>query len=177
MYETPWIERQCRCPDNQLQQQQPHIIYHHKDKKLNDRKYQQYYDDEKRLQQKRLLDLDQGGDHFKDENKHIKDILKKLGTIYNTEDIIMDEKEDHEQQLYLHKNLLKKDPVYSVDNAVEFHGVKKFRHSAHRMDFPTIGGCSSLIGSDDGHTISDKTRHYKLCEPVHKLPTCRLVSF
>ncbi|ODN05818.1 hypothetical protein Ocin01_00851 [Orchesella cincta] len=35
------------------------------------------------------------------------------------------------------------------------------------------GECSSSILSNDGHTITDKTRHYKLCEPVRKLPKCR----
>ncbi|XP_015118497.1 protein giant-lens [Diachasma alloeum] len=33
--------------------------------------------------------------------------------------------------------------------------------------------CPSTIHADDGHTIVDKTRQYKLCEPVKRLPICR----
>ncbi|XP_015522888.1 protein giant-lens [Neodiprion lecontei] len=33
--------------------------------------------------------------------------------------------------------------------------------------------CPSSLHADDGHTIVDKTRQYKLCEPVKRLPICR----
>ncbi|XP_076664570.1 protein argos isoform X2 [Andrena cerasifolii] len=33
--------------------------------------------------------------------------------------------------------------------------------------------CPSSLDGDDGHTIVDKTRQYKLCEPVKRLPICR----
>ncbi|XP_075227347.1 protein argos [Lycorma delicatula] len=33
--------------------------------------------------------------------------------------------------------------------------------------------CSNNLLSNDGHTITDKTRHYKLCEPVKRLPRCK----
>ncbi|KOC59973.1 Protein giant-lens [Habropoda laboriosa] len=33
--------------------------------------------------------------------------------------------------------------------------------------------CPSSLYGDDGHTIVDKTRQYKLCEPVKRLPICR----
>ena len=33
--------------------------------------------------------------------------------------------------------------------------------------------CPSSLHGDDGHTIVDKTRQYKLCEPVKRLPICR----
>ncbi|XP_044020003.1 protein giant-lens [Aphidius gifuensis] len=33
--------------------------------------------------------------------------------------------------------------------------------------------CPSSLGSNDGYTIIDKTRQYKLCEPVKRLTTCR----
>nr|3C9A_A Chain A, Protein giant-lens [Drosophila melanogaster]3C9A_B Chain B, Protein giant-lens [Drosophila melanogaster]3CGU_A Chain A, Protein giant-lens [unidentified]3CGU_B Chain B, Protein giant-lens [unidentified] len=33
--------------------------------------------------------------------------------------------------------------------------------------------CPSSLGVEDGHTIADKTRHYKMCQPVHKLPVCK----
>ncbi|KAL0270764.1 UNVERIFIED_CONTAM: hypothetical protein PYX00_008063 [Menopon gallinae] len=33
--------------------------------------------------------------------------------------------------------------------------------------------CPSGLGPHDGHTLTDKTRQFKLCEPVKKLPKCR----
>ncbi|KAJ8668945.1 hypothetical protein QAD02_000204 [Eretmocerus hayati] len=33
--------------------------------------------------------------------------------------------------------------------------------------------CSSSLHADDGHSIVDKTRMFKLCEPVKHLPVCR----
>lgn len=51
-------------------------------------------------------------------------------------------------------------------------------HNGHRAREPIsfIGGCPSGLGVDDGHTIADKTRHYKMCQPVHKLPVCKWVE-
>ncbi|XP_015927105.1 protein giant-lens [Parasteatoda tepidariorum] len=33
--------------------------------------------------------------------------------------------------------------------------------------------CSTSIQADDGHTVVDRTRQYKVCETVDRLPTCR----
>ncbi|XP_046400555.1 protein giant-lens [Ischnura elegans] len=33
--------------------------------------------------------------------------------------------------------------------------------------------CSKALDASDGHTLTDKTRQYKLCEPIKKLPKCR----
>ncbi|XP_014472816.1 PREDICTED: protein giant-lens [Dinoponera quadriceps] len=38
---------------------------------------------------------------------------------------------------------------------------------------PNGRACPSSLHGDDGHTIVDKTRRYKLCEPVKRLPICR----
>ncbi|XP_050458931.1 protein giant-lens [Cataglyphis hispanica] len=38
---------------------------------------------------------------------------------------------------------------------------------------PNGRACPSSLHEDDGHTIIDKTRRYKLCEPVKRLPICR----
>ncbi|XP_053977871.1 protein giant-lens isoform X4 [Hylaeus volcanicus] len=38
---------------------------------------------------------------------------------------------------------------------------------------PDARSCPSSLHGDDGHTIVDKTRQYKLCEPVKRLPICR----
>ncbi|KYM84700.1 hypothetical protein ALC53_05093 [Atta colombica] len=37
---------------------------------------------------------------------------------------------------------------------------------------PNGRACPSSLHGDDGHTIVDKTRRYKLCEPVKRLPIC-----
>lgn len=33
--------------------------------------------------------------------------------------------------------------------------------------------CSMSLEANDGHTVTDKTRQFKTCEPVKKLPKCR----
>ncbi|XP_071055168.1 protein giant-lens [Onthophagus taurus] len=33
--------------------------------------------------------------------------------------------------------------------------------------------CSNSLTSDDGYTLTDRLRQYKMCEPVRKLPKCR----
>lgn len=38
---------------------------------------------------------------------------------------------------------------------------------------PGRQSCPSQLSATDGHTITDKTRQFKLCEPVKKLPKCR----
>ncbi|XP_014293773.1 protein giant-lens [Halyomorpha halys] len=38
---------------------------------------------------------------------------------------------------------------------------------------PNQRKCPGLVTANDGHTITDKTRQFKLCEPVKKLPRCR----
>ncbi|KMQ88963.1 giant-lens protein, partial [Lasius niger] len=38
---------------------------------------------------------------------------------------------------------------------------------------PNGRACPSSLHGDDGYTIVDKTRRYKLCEPVKRLPICR----
>lgn len=40
---------------------------------------------------------------------------------------------------------------------------------------PAENKCSISPAADDGYTLADKTRQYKMCEPIKKLPRCRLV--
>lgn len=204
LYETPWIERQCRCPAPTFTQSPAahrHVIYHHKTvnnnnqnllpsptlststNNNNNNKYQQYYDDDIRIQQKRMLDFNGGDDdddvdsNVTNEHKHIRDILKKLGTIYDADDIL----DDHHQQPHHHSQQSSTTTTTMNSRGGASSGTggaqknTRFRHGglAHRNDFTKTGGCSSYIGMEDGHTIADKTRQYKLCEPVHKLPVCR----
>lgn len=38
---------------------------------------------------------------------------------------------------------------------------------------PGVPPCSQMLSPADGHTITDKTRQFKLCEPIKMLPKCR----
>ncbi|XP_050536990.1 protein giant-lens [Daktulosphaira vitifoliae] len=38
---------------------------------------------------------------------------------------------------------------------------------------PGTAPCSQMLSPADGHTITDKTRQFKLCEPIKMLPKCR----
>lgn len=106
-------------------------------------------------------------DH-EDEDQHLKMLLRKLGVMYNEDDVVVGDENENETSGY-HK------PSTGTDsNAVgSYHDTKRMRHSVHRMDVQRMGGCPTAISSDDGHTLADKTRYYKLCEPIHKLPQCR----
>ena len=109
----------------------------------------------------KLMDNDNSDYDF--ENDHIKNLFHKLGVVYNQDDIMGD------SEYYEYDTSVGKPSSNSVLQDVT---QTKFRHAAHR-DVQRTGGCPSAIGIDDGHTIADKTRLYKLCEPVHKLPVCR----
>lgn len=41
---------------------------------------------------------------------------------------------------------------------------------------PNKKKCPGSLASDDGFTIADKTRRYKMCESVKKLPKCRYLT-
>lgn len=130
------------------------------------------------LEQKVKFDNVAGGGHqstdYDLEAEHIENLMHKLGAMHNHDDIMADtdyadydatSSNNVQTRPYLKKNF------DGSSNAV-LQDVLKFRHAAHR-DVPRIGGCPSSVNVDDGHTIADKTRLYKLCEPVHKLPLCR----
>ncbi|XP_030380348.1 protein giant-lens [Scaptodrosophila lebanonensis] len=184
LYETPWIERQCRCPEsNRLPN---NIILHHHTHSVHSepttgvegQKYRSYYEKEKSLQHKRLL-LGEFNDK-KFESLHLKKLMQKWGAVY--EDDLHLRSTDYLEQDY---NDALPAPAYdenAADNEFphaprrEFGGTAHMRHSGHRGQkepLTFIGGCPSSLGVEDGHTIVDKTRHYKLCQPVHKLPVCK----
>ncbi|KAJ6628665.1 Protein giant-lens, partial [Pseudolycoriella hygida] len=162
LYETPWIERQCRCPKSIAKHS--HIINHPKELKLNVKQmYNLLVDDPKPK-----LDALMGSEPDAD-SQHLKTLFRKLGVFYDQDDIVMDENDYNDyhtnNQLNHKSRLLRK-------QFADSHDARKFRHSNHKVDIQRIGGCPSAVGTEDGHTIADKTRHYKLCEPVHKLPIC-----
>ncbi|XP_037934471.1 protein giant-lens [Teleopsis dalmanni] len=199
LYETPWIERQCRCPEvNHM----PNIIIHHhhshhQSSKENAAsphsnsygdKFRNYYEREKILHHKRLLVSEFADKKF--ESLHLKKFIQKLGAMYK------DDLQLQPSDYYEHAD---NDAVPSIEDLDEItdnefphtprHSTYSMRgittntahmrhsgHMTHRAKEAAtsfIGGCPSGLGIEDGHTIADKTRHYKLCEPVHKLPVCK----
>lgn len=129
------------------------------------------------FQHKKLQNLDEK----KIENLHLKRLIRKLDAVYQ-DDIILDENDFHDTEEIInnnptsyhnHKNHLNME--LQKELRIRPHEINKLRHSGHHRDrdFPQISGCPSSLGIDDGHTIADKTRHYKLCNPIHKLPICR----
>lgn len=193
LYETPWIERQCRCSDlNRI----PNVILHHKDSYSRHEKFHSYYESEKLLQHKRLLDYNESSRKF--ESIHFKKLMQKLGAVYSDEldldDVMLDDNEaaavvpeatgsdsDGADGFEIHDNEFPMPVVQHRGGSYKTGGVgAHMRHSGHSnhnghraKEIPFIGGCPSSLGIEDGHTIVDKTRHYKLCNPVHKLPVCR----
>lgn len=123
---------------------------------------------------------DGGGSSLGDfnlESEHIKNLMHKLGAIYNQDDVMADnEYNDYDgsnsNNVQSHPYLKNKKFDGSNNAVLPDVVATKFRHAAHR-EVQRIGGCPSAVNVDDGHTIADKTRLYKLCEPVHKLPLCR----
>ncbi|XP_017017783.1 protein giant-lens [Drosophila kikkawai] len=164
LYETPWIERQCRCPESNRMPNNV-IIHHHSHNlggSLDTSKYRNYYEREKLLQHKRML-LGEFQDK-KFESLHLKKLMQKLGAVYEDE---LDQSPDYNDAL----------PYTELQDNEFPRGSAHMRHSGHRgsKESPAsfIGGCPSSLGVEDGHTIADKTRHYKMCQPVHKLPVCK----
>lgn len=113
------------------------------------------------------------------DDQHLKMLFRKLGVFYNQDDIVMN---DHDYADFHHITgsglhrahpFRKVSPGYAGGSSSADKTDKKLRHSVHRMDVQRLGGCPNSITAEDGHTIADKTRYYKLCEPIHKLPQCR----
>lgn len=175
MYGTPWIERQCRCP-------QPK--HHHaaddmeKNHVLNTRNRHAI------LHNLRLGDI--GHNMYDFERENIKNFLMKLGMLHemqentmNNDDYYESDQEDydysgddHGQHSVIQSNSLKNQHHKNSDNeAIEIVKMTKIRHHGHSTQ--SNGHCSNSMHSNDGHTIADKTRLYKVCEPVQKLPLCR----
>lgn len=159
LYGTPWLERQCRCPTTS-----PHIISHQIQKNIAD-----YYD------------VVAEGDDVISNNKlvdtvTIRRLMKKLGAVHR-DDISLEGDDDN-----LEDNI-----VYHHKHSKNHHHQRHYgHHSSHYKsnkvtvaaagmgnNLPNISGCPIGLGVDDGHTIADKTRHYKLCNPVYGLPVCR----
>lgn len=157
-------------------------------------KYRSYYEKEKLLQHKRLLVSDFGDKRF--ESLHMKKLMQKLGAVYQDDldlqpsdfletnedsgggaqdDFDLDEINENE---FPHMPPRRTPAVVHQQHisATSSNNAAHMRHSGHSnraKELSYIGGCPSGLGIEDGHTIADKTRHYKLCSPVHKLPVCK----
>lgn len=180
LYGTPWIERQCRCPpakhhhifegaiesgkerNSILSARNRHAILHN------------------------LKLSESTGNLYDFESEHIKNVLMKLGMLHNAEDSLMKEADDYmnesdsDEMNYsaeeTFSSMFPKNRHRTQDNeAIEVVKMTKIRHhnNVHGGGHTTNSQCSNAITSNDGYTIADKTRLYKMCEPVQKLPLCR----
>ncbi|EDW73322.2 uncharacterized protein Dwil_GK17485, partial [Drosophila willistoni] len=177
LYETPWIERQCRCPESNRMPNNV-ILHYHSNHQGGDRhsssssSSSNWMKEKLMMQHKRLL-LGEFQDK-KFESLHMKKLMQKLGAVYE-DDLQLPSSMDYNNMEY--NDALPAAQTYEEVADNEFpRGNAHMRHSGHRglketMSF--IGGCPSSLGVEDGHTIADKTRHYKMCQPVHKLPVCK----
>lgn len=175
LYETPWIERQCRCPESNRMPNNVIVHHHEHGHGLPEgQKHRSYYEKEKH---KRLL---LGDGLYRDkryESLHLKKLMQKLGAVY--EDDLQLQSSDYVERSPDYNEALPPSYEQVADNElphVPSRGGTHMRHSGHRGQKEAtsfIGGCPSSLGVEDGHTIADKTRHYKLCQPVHKLPICK----
>ncbi|XP_076340555.1 protein giant-lens-like [Tachypleus tridentatus] len=61
---------------------------------------------------------------------------------------------------------------WSVCNRVDVYSAPWVER---RCRCPGKKTCSLSLSDQDGHTVVAKTRQYKICEPVRKLPVCRYI--
>lgn len=160
MYGTPWLERQCRCPTTSQ-----HVITHQIQKNIAD-----YYDvvneGDEDLKNNKLVDT-----------ISIRRLMKKLGAVHKDDLLLEDDDHNMEDNILYH--------IYK--HPKNHHHQRHYGHRSHYRhnnivtnmgnNLPNISGCPIGLGVDDGHTIADKTRHYKLCNPVYDLPVCRYSFF
>ncbi|CAD7004957.1 unnamed protein product [Ceratitis capitata] len=178
LYETPWIERQCRCPELN---RQPHIILHHhthhsasgSGELTSHDKYRSYYERSDFCNINRL-----GAVYEEDLHLQPSDYASPSSGSSNSEDNdALPNSQEDELLSELSDNEFPHTPsrrnYYSVESSTAH--MRHSGHNGHRAKEPIsfIGGCPSALGVEDGYTIADKTRHYKMCQPIHKLPVCK----
>lgn len=102
--------------------------------------------------------------------------MKKLGAVHR-DDLLLDDDDDDnmEDNIVYHHNKHSKNHHHQRHYGHHSHYKHNKVASTTSMgnNLPNISGCPIGLGVDDGHTIADKTRHYKLCNPVYGLPVCR----
>ncbi|XP_053210767.1 protein giant-lens-like [Panonychus citri] len=79
-------------------------------------------------------------------------------------------KEKHFTISKKYDNILRKCESWQVCNKVDTYSAPWIERQCR---CPNSKPCSTSLNSNDGRTIIDKTKQYKICEPVNKLTTCR----
>lgn len=175
LYGTPWIERQCRCPPAKH-----HHVYDGAIETANERN--SILSARNRHAILHNLKLSEStGNLYDFESEHIKNVLQKLGMLHNVEASLMKDAEDYLNDSEPDEYNYSDEESYSAKNrhrmqdneAIEVIKTTKIRHHNNVHGHTQPNQCSNAITSNDGYTIADKTRLYKMCEPVQKLPLCR----
>lgn len=180
LYGTPWIERQCRCPPVKH-----HHIFEGAIEAGNERN--SILNARNRHAILHNLKLSEStGNLYDFESEHIKNVLMKLGMLHNAEDSLMKDADDYmnenesdeinyseEQEESLSSKLPRNRHRSQSNEAFEVRKMTKIRHHNNVHGQKQNSQCSNAITSNDGYTIADKTRLYKMCEPIQRLPLCR----
>lgn len=178
--DAPFIERQCICP--QATAAAAPVVYQYN---LDNRpaSLQNHLKNVQRNRPQRILDLNYNNVRVPGvEEAYIKELMMKLRSSSNYDEvpeIILDERfaVDVHGGRHLRKRPRPSAANWNLNNEIheKTFGKGKKRHN-RRMNVPKIGGCSAMVGSNDGYTIVDKTRHYKVCDPVDQLPECEYLE-
>lgn len=173
LYRTPWIERQCRCPTDKhyrILKGAVHDLDHiEKNHELRTRNRQAL------LYNLRLEKLSDSVYSIES------DYMMKLAFLQDIDNDLMRHTDDNSDgalnihSLHVHK--LAKSRRRPLDNEVRALKIRHHNNGGSGSGNGRTGRCSSSLNTDDGYTIADKTRLYKTCEPVQRLPVCRYVSF
>lgn len=177
LYGTPWIERQCRCPSAKHYHT---ITINHNANDATNRQLNRHAI----LHNLKLSEI--GDNVYEFESEHIKSFLMKLGMLHSIDDNLMDDvdidngtdeqDDDDDANDLLAFNKVIGSNKHRVLNNGELMAktTAKIRHHNNGHGHTAQSDrCSNAINTNDGYTIADKTRLYKVCEPVHKLPLCR----
>ncbi|XP_068988515.1 protein giant-lens isoform X1 [Bombus flavifrons] len=131
------------------------------------------------------VELDETGEKFLneylslDDGKHLAELQEFEDTAIELD--LIDQKKKHRPMLHQPPRVLyqigdSEDELpecldrSEVCSKVDLYGSPWVERQCRCPDGRT---CPSSLHGDDGHTIVDKTRQYKLCEPVKRLPICR----
>lgn len=179
LYGTPWIERQCRCPP---------VKHHHIYEGTIESAAQRNSILSARNRHAILHNLklsESTGNLYEFESEHIKNVLMKLGMLHNAEESLMKEANEFLNENDSNEYNFSAEDAFSGVNypknrhrtqdneAIEVVKMTKIRHHNNAHGHSASSHCSNAVTSNDGYTIADKTRFYKMCEPIQKLPLCR----
>lgn len=169
VYDVPFIERQCICP--QQTTGAPLIYQYNTDSRSAI--LQKHLDKlQRNSRPQHILDYQAVSGPI-DEQAYINELMRKLISAYDVPEIILEN--THGGRL-LRKRAKLSAGIRDMDNVITDKVPAKKRHN-HRPEVPKMGGCSALVGRGDGHTIVDRTTQYKFCDPVNRLPECENFAY